>query len=275
MSANKDQIEYWNGPAGQRWAEAQEALDQTLSSITAALLPFVGVKAGDRVLDVGCGCGTTTLAYAAAAGASGRVVGLDVSAPMLGLARKRAAGSAIEFVHADASVHAFKPEFDVVTSRFGVMFFADPKAAFANLRKALKPHGRLAFVCWRPLPDNLWATVPLGAARDMLPPQVPPDPNAPGPFALADSSRLRSILEGAGFAGVTIDKLDTVMHMARSARDAAQFSLGIGPLARAVAELDDATKQKIAERVAVALKKFETPAGVAPPAACWLVSAVA
>ena len=275
MSGNKDQIEYWNGPAGQRWAEAQEALDQTLSSITAALLPFVGVKPGDRVLDVGCGCGTTTLAYVAAAGAGGRVVGLDISAPMLGLARKRAAGSTIEFIAADASAHSFKPEFDLATSRFGVMFFADPKAAFANIRKALKPNGRLAFVCWRALPDNIWATVPLLAARDLLPAQEPPDPNSPGPFALADPARLRSILEGAGFANVKIDKLDTVMHMARNARDAAQFSLGIGPLARAVAELDDATKQKIADRVAVALKQFETPTGVTPPAACWLVSAVA
>ena len=275
MSANKDQIDYWNGPAGQRWAEAQEALDRTLSSLTAALLPFVGVKAGDRVLDVGCGCGTTTLAYAAAAGSSGRVVGLDVSAPMLGLARKRAAARAIEFIQADASVHPFKPEFDLVTSRFGVMFFADPTAAFANIRKALKPKGRLAFVCWRALSDNVWATVPLSAARDLLPKQEPIDPNAPGPFALADPSRLRSILEGAGFTNVKIDKLDTVMHMAPNARDAAQFSLGIGPLARAVAELDDATKAKIAERVAVALKQFETPAGVVPPAACWLVGALA
>ena len=273
MSANQDQIDYWNGPAGQRWAEAQETLDRTLSSITAALLPFVGVKPGDRVLDVGCGCGTTTLAYSAAAGPGGRVVGLDISAPMLSLARKRAASSKIEFIEADASVHPFKPEFDLVTSRFGVMFFADPTAAFANIRKALKPRGRLAFVCWRALLDNVWATVPIGAARELLPPQQPLDPNAPGPFALADPSRLRSILEGAGFADVKIDKLDTVMHMARNVRDAAQFSLSIGPLARAVAELDDATKAKIADRVAVALKQFETPAGVTPPAACWLVGA--
>jgi SAM-dependent methyltransferase len=272
-SANADQIEYWNGPAGQRWVEAQESLDRTLASIASAFLAFAAVKPGERVLDVGCGCGTTTLAFAAAAGPGGQVTGLDISAPMLGLARTRAASKPVEFVQADASAHPFKSEYDVVASRFGVMFFADPIAAFANIKTALKPGGRLAFVCWRAMPDNAWAVTPLAAARDLLPVGPPPDPNAPGPFAFADPVRLRAILEGAGFKGVTIEKLDSVMHMAPTAREAAQFSLGIGPLARAAAELDDATKTKIVARVAAALEKFETPSGVAPPAACWLAGA--
>ena len=275
MSGNQDQIEYWNGPAGQRWAEAQESLDRTLASIASAFLAHAAVKPGERVLDIGCGCGTTTLAFAAAAGPSGRVTGLDISAPMLGLARARAEGRGIEFVQADASVHPFRAEFDVAASRFGVMFFADPAAAFANIRKMLKPGGRLAFVCWRAMPDNVWAAVPLAAARDLLPVQPPPDPNAPGPFAFADPVRLRAILESAGFKDVKIEKLDSQMHMASSAREAAQFALGIGPLARATAELDDATKTKIVARVAEALKKYETPSGVSPPAACWLVGAAA
>ncbi len=273
MSGNQDQIDYWNGPAGQRWAEAQESLDRTLSSIGKAFLEFAAVKPGERVLDIGCGCGTTTLAFADAAGPNGRVTGLDISAPMLGLARTRAAGRAIEFVQADASVHPFRAEYDVATSRFGVMFFADPVAAFTNIRKALKPSGRLAFLCWRALPDNVWAAVPLLAARDLLPAQEPPDPHAPGPFAFADPVRLRAILESAGFKAIRIDKLDSVMNMASTAREAAQFALGIGPLARATAESDDATKTKIVARVSEALKKYETPSGVAPPAACWLVGA--
>jgi len=273
MSGNQDQIDYWNGPAGQRWAEAQESLDRTLASIGKAFLAFAAVKPGERVLDIGCGCGTTTLAFADAAGPNGRVTGLDISAPMLGLARTRAAGRPIEFVQADASVHPFRAEYDVATSRFGVMFFADPVAAFANIRKALKPGGRLAFLCWRAMPDNVWAVVPFAAARDLLPAQPPPDPNAPGPFAFADSVRLRSILESAGFKAVRIEKLDSVMNMAPNAREAAQFALGIGPLARAAAELDDVTKTKIVARVSEALKKYETPSGVALPAACWLVGA--
>jgi len=273
MSGNQDQIDYWNGPAGQRWAEAQESLDRTLASIGKAFLAFAAVKPGERVLDIGCGCGTTTLAFADAAGPNGRVTGLDISAPMLGLARTRAAGRPIEFVQADASVHPFRAEYDVATSRFGVMFFADPVAAFANIRKALKPGGRLAFLCWRAMPDNVWAVVPFAAARDLLPAQPPPDPNAPGPFAFADPVRLRSILESAGFKAVRIEKLDSVMNMAPNAREAAQFALGIGPLARAAAELDDVTKTKIVARVSEALKKYETPSGVALPAACWLVGA--
>jgi SAM-dependent methyltransferase len=273
MSGNQDQIEYWNGPAGQRWAEAQESLDRTLASIGSAFLAFAAVKSGERVLDIGCGCGTTTLAFAAAAGPSGRVTGLDISSPMLGLARTRAAGKPIEFIQADAAVHPFRAEYDVATSRFGVMFFADPAAAFANIRKALKPGGRLVFVCWRAMADNAWALVPFAAARDLLPAQPSPDPNAPGPFAFADPVRLKSILESAGFKAITIEKLDSVMHMAPTAREAAQFSLGIGPLARAVTELDDATKVKIVARVSEALKKYETPSGVAPSAACWLVGA--
>ncbi len=275
MSGNQDQIDYWNGPAGQRWAEAQESMDRNLSAIHAALISFANVKPGERVLDIGCGCGTTTLAFADAAGPNGRATGLDISAPMLGVARARAksASKPAEFVEADASTHAFKSEFDAVTSRFGVMFFADPAVAFANIHKALKPGGRLAFVCWRAMPENVWAVTPFMAARELLPAQPPPDPNAPGPFAFADPARLKAILEGAGFRQVKIEKLDTVMHMAATALDAARFSLSIGPLARAAAETDDATKAKIVERVAAAMKKFETPSGVAPPAACWLVGA--
>ncbi|HTP77417.1 MAG TPA: methyltransferase domain-containing protein [Rhizomicrobium sp.] len=273
MSGNQDQIDYWNGPAGQRWAEAQQNMDRNMASIHAALVRFAAVKPGERVLDIGCGCGTTSFAFADAAGATGHVTGVDISAPMLGVARARAGSRPVDFVEADASVYPFKQAFDAVTSRFGVMFFADPGAAFANIRKALKPGGRLAFVCWRAMPENVWAFAPFAAARDLLPAQPPPDPHAPGPFAFADSARLKSILEGAGFADVTIEKLDTVMHMAATAKEAAQFTLGIGPLARAAADADDQTRAKIVERVTVAMQKFETPEGVSPPAACWLVGA--
>ena len=275
MSGNDEQIEYWNGPAGQRWAEAQDTMDRNMASISAALLPFVAAKAGESVLDVGCGSGATTLEYAKAVGPKGRAVGMDISVPMLGVARGRAkaAGSGATFVEADAAAYKFSGDFDAVAARFGVMFFSDPGAAFANLRKALKPGGRLGFVCWRPFPENVWAFEPFAAARDLLPEQPPADPYAPGPFAFADAARVKSILERAGFRNVETSKLDTVMHMAATAAEAAQFSLRIGPLSRAAGAVDDATRAKIAERVAAALKKYEKPDGVAPPAACWLVGA--
>ncbi|MEI9989323.1 MAG: class I SAM-dependent methyltransferase [Rhizomicrobium sp.] len=274
MSANADQIEYWNGLAGQRWAQAQDTMDRTMASITAALVPFVAAKPGEHILDIGCGSGGTTLEYAKAVGGAGRVLGVDISKPMLDVARARAAaqGSAAEFIEADAAVHPFAPEFDAVASRFGVMFFADPPSAFANIRKSLKPGGRLAFVCWRTMPENAWASAPFAAARPFLPEQPPPDPLAPGPFAFADPARVKSILETAGFKAVETKKLDTAMHVAQTAADAAQFSLNIGPLSRAASGLDDATRARIAEAVTAAMAKHETPQGVSPPAACWLVA---
>ncbi len=269
-AANADQIEYWNGPAGQRWAEAQDTMDRTMASITAALLPFVGAKPAEHILDIGCGSGGTTLEYAKAIGAGGHVVGADISKPMLAVARSRAKaqGLAAQFVDADAAVHPFAPEFDAVASRFGVMFFADPTAAFANIRKALKPGGRLVFVCWRPMPENLWAFAPFAAARPFLPEQPPADPLAPGPFAFADPVRTTSILERAGFKDAVAKKLDTVMHVAKTAADAAQFSLRIGPLSRAASEADAATRATIAKAVTAAMAKYETRDGVSPPAAC-------
>ncbi len=268
-----DQIEYWNGPTGRRWAEAQDVMDRAMASITAALLPFVAVKPGEHILDIGCGSGGTTLDYAKAVGPAGRVVGADISRPMLGVARARAQGSAAEFVEADAAAHSFAPDFDAVASRFGVMFFADPPAAFANIRKALKPGGRLAFVCWRAMPENLWAFVPVAAARPFLLEQPPADPRAPGPFAFADPARIATILGTAGFTSVETKKLDTVMHIGRTPADAAQLMLTIGPLSRAAADVDDAARARIAAAVTAALAEYETPDGVSPPAACWLASA--
>lgn len=275
MSDNTQQMEFWNGPSGQRWAALTETTDRSLSFITAALMPFAAAKKGERVLDVGCGCGSTTLALADAVGPAGTVTAIDISRPMLDVARRRATEirAGIEFVEADASDRAFKPEYDLVFSRFGVMFFADPVDAFANIRKALVPGGRLAFVCWRTLAENAWAARPLAAAADLIPPQPPFDPIAPGPFAFADSARLVSILADAGFRDARMEKLDTVMNMGAAIEDGARAALSVGPLARAAGEVDDATKARILERVRGVLAEFKTPAGITPPAACWLVSA--
>jgi SAM-dependent methyltransferase len=230
------------------------------------------------VIDIGCGCGTTTLALAEMVGPQGSVTGVDISMPMLGHAKARAAQakSTAQFVRADASDYAFKPENDLVFSRFGVMFFADPPAAFANIRKSLKPGGRLVFACWRTAPENEWASVPFMAARELLPEQPQADPTAPGPFALADSGRTKDILEKAGFKNVRIEKLDTHMHMGQSLDAAVDLSTKAGPLARALGGIDDeALKAKIRARVKDAIAKYNTPQGVSAPAACWLVEASA
>ena len=272
MPANEDQIKFWNDKAGRDWVTLQERMDANLAAIGDAILAFADVKPGMAVLDVGCGTGATSLAMARM-GAS--VTGLDVSTPMLGLARSRAAAAGLDiaFIEADASSHAFAHAYDLVFSRFGVMFFDDPIGAFANLHKALKPGGRLAFVCWRTPQENLWASTPLVAARPFLPEQPPPDPNAPGPFAFADPQRILSILTDVGFHDVETRKYDGVMRMGSDIATIAAQTLQIGPLSRAVGEADEGTRAKIVEAVRAAMEQFRDAGGdFAPPTACWLVS---
>ena len=276
MPANEDQIKFWNDKAGQDWTELQERMDANLSGIHAALMAFAAPAPGMAILDVGCGTGTTSMALARIAGPKGMVAGVDISRPMLGLARQRAgqAGLKIAFAEADAAVQPFAPEHDLIFSRFGVMFFDDPAAAFANMKTALKPGGRLAFACWRTPPENPWASAPLAAAKPFLPEQPPPDPLAPGPFAFAVPGRVKDILGKAGFGGIAISKYDGVMAMGWDMDSVAAQTLRIGPLSRAVGEADQTARAKIVEAVRAALEKFRDPSGeIVPPTACWLVGA--
>lgn len=275
MPANQDQVDFWNGRMGHEWVVLQERMDANLSAIHDALMPFAAPQPGEAVLDIGCGTGTTSLALADAVGPRGKVLGLDISGTMLELARQRGQGVRnLSFSQADASQAAFQPEYDLLFSRFGVMFFDDPIAAFTNLRKAAKPGGRIAFACWRTPQENLWASAPLAAAKPFLPDMPPPDPLAPGPFAFADPDRIGAILGEAGFRDIHIQKFDGVMDMGRDRDQAAAHTLRIGPLARAAAELDDGTKARIVAAVRDALGRFALPDGsITPPVACWLVGA--
>ena len=273
-AANAKQVEYWNGRVGERWARRHLRIDENLQQITPRALEFAGARAGETALDVGCGSGTTALALAAAV-APGGVTAIDISRPMLDVARVRAAeaGHGIAFHLADASDFDFAPTFDLVFSRFGVMFFADPVAAFANLRCALKPGGRLRFVCWRKVQENRWASAPFEAARHLLPPQEPSDPLAPGPYAFADAAQVEKILKDAGFRDVTIEASDCDFYMGADADEAALEALNVGPLAFAARDLDDAARAEARQTVAAMMGRYQTPAGITPPAACWLVGA--
>jgi SAM-dependent methyltransferase len=269
-------VRYWNDQGGPRWVTQQPDLDAQLAPLGAAAIDRLAVASGERVLDVGCGSGATTLAIAERV-RSGAVVGVDISAPLLALARERAAGVAhVEFVEADAQIHRFDgPAFDAVFSRFGVMFFADPVAAFRNLCGALRPGGRLGFVCWREMRANPWVTVPLAAGLPHLPePPAPPEPGAPGPFAFADGDRTAALLARAGFTDVQVVAHDDDLVMAGGDLDrAADLALVVGPLARAMTSIDDAARAKIRGAVRDAFAAYQRPAGVTFPAATWLVNA--
>jgi SAM-dependent methyltransferase len=270
--ANEDQRAFWNEAAA-RWVTHQDHIDQLLAPLTERLFAFAAPRAGERVLDVGCGTGTVTLQLASRVGPEGAVLGIDIAAPMIAAARERAAGTAVRFVEADAATHPFASEHDLVFSRFGVMFFPDPVAAFANLRRAFAPGGRLAMMCWRGLEANPWATVPMVAARPLLPPQEPFDPLAPGPFAFGDGERVRTILVAAGYRDVEVVAADDRMVLGASAAAAADTALAVGPLARIAEQLEPPARAAIHARVADALGAHLAGAQIALPAAVWLVRA--
>ncbi len=198
---NAAQVAYWNESAGPTWVAMHDALDHELNDLGLAAMAALAPRENERLVDIGCGCGATTLELARRVGKGGAVLGVDLSAPMLAVARERAAAAGLDqasFLQADAQVYALEPV-DGAFSRFGVMFFADPVAAFANIRKGLRPGGRVAFVCWRQLAENPWMTVPMAAVLPLLPaPPAAPTPDAPGPFAFADRDRLFGILPRRG-----------------------------------------------------------------------------
>lgn len=274
---NAEQIEYWNQRAGPTWVAANARLDEMLSPLGRAAQERARVRPGERVLDVGCGVGQTTLELAERVGPSGSVLGVDISTPMLARARERAraAGAAhVRFENADAQTHAFTPEsVDLIYSRFGVMFFADPRAAFANLLRALCPGGRLAFVCWQAMTENPWMRESLGAVLKHVPPPPPADPHAPGPFAFADAARVRGILEGAGFRGVRHESVTGQLSLGASLDEAVSFAVEIGPASRLLEDAPEARRGSAIAELRKTLEARLTPKGVELGYATWIVTA--
>jgi SAM-dependent methyltransferase len=210
------------------------------------------------------------------AGATGSATGIDISAPMLDVARKRAQemGFAAAFIEGDATDYLFKAEqFDLAFSQFGVMFFADPVAAFANIHKAMKPDGRIVFACWRHPFENPWSHVPEAAAKPHLPAAPPSDPNAPGRYSFANPDRVRSVLLQAGFHAPEMAKFDARIHLGNTPEEAASSSIDGGPLMRTLADADDATRAKVRIAVTARLARELGPGGIYLTAGAWLVAA--
>jgi SAM-dependent methyltransferase len=275
---NAEQIEYWNEQSGPKWVALQDLLDSMISPLGELVMERAAIQPGERVLDVGCGCGQTSLQLAKRVGARGKVLGVDVSGVMLARARERAAAAGatqVEFLLADAQTAALpRAGFDLLFSRFGVMFFAEPAAAFSNLRRALAKRGRLAFVCWQPLTKNAWMAVPLAAAAQHIKLPPPPLPGAPGPFSFADPERVARILDQAGFADVALESCETRIAFGGGLDGATRFLLeGAGPTTQALRDASEAERETVRNAVRKALEPHLTPRGVELGASVWIATA--
>jgi SAM-dependent methyltransferase len=274
---NVEQQEYWDGHGGEHWASQAERYDSINRRFAQRIVAELDPRPGERILDVGCGNGALSLAVAPRVAPSGSVCGLDLSGPMLAVARRRAEDAGLDnvsFEQGDAQEHPL-PEatFDATTSRFGVMFFEDPVAAFANLGRALRPDGRLVFACWQELLRNAWIMIPSSAALAFVPMPELGEPDAPGPFALADPDRIRSVLDDAGFADVTVTEAVEPMCMGADVEDAVAFMAGTEMAARLFQDVDEDTVQKAWDAARQALVPYEGPEGVVLTGSAWLVAA--
>jgi SAM-dependent methyltransferase len=275
--ANQAMRHYWNTVAGPRWVAGQEFRERRNQESLALLLDRLQLAGGENVLEIGCGTGAVTLSLARCVGKRGRLVAVDISEPMLEVARRRVAESGLHNVTlllGDAQVMALQQAaFDIATSRMGVMFFADPAAAFRNINGALKPNGRLIFACWAPLSENRHWLIPYDVALRHLGPAVL-DEREPGPLAFGDPDYVRRILTSAGFADIAIDRAHPTI-ICGSPEEEARQALAMGPTARLIEakQPDEATSQAIARDITAAFVAEASAGPIRLPATIFLVAA--
>jgi SAM-dependent methyltransferase len=274
VNSGNDQASLWNGAAGDAWVDAQDAIDHLFRPFEALLLEAVAASAPRQVLDVGCGTGATTVAIARVLDENGCCTGIDISEPMIAAARARAERARVpaRFIRADAQQHPFdRGQFDMVVSRFGVMFFADSIEAFARLRHATAPDGELRFIAWRSPEENAFMTTAERAAAPLLPALPVRQPDAPGQFAFADAGRVRTILQESGWGGIAVDRIDVTCALPE--RELVPYLTRFGPVGRIVPDLDDTTRARVVETVRRAFEPFVDRDEVRFTAACWMVIA--
>ena len=277
-TTNLDQQEFWNDIKGKLWVDLQPEIDAMLGPFGEKAMEALNPQPGEKILEIGCGTGTMTLALADRVKTSGEIRAADISRPMLQMAISRAkavSAQSTAFVEADAQVHAFpKGTFDAVFSRFGVMFFEDPIAAFRNFHSAVRSGGRLAYVCWADRKDNPWIRIPTGASKAFLEIPPPPEDDAPGQFAMEREARVREILGEAGWTSIELERFDIDHSLGENVIDAADFISQMGPMSEPFALADNETKKQCLEVIQKALKPYEGPTGVRMRFGTWIVRAL-
>ncbi|ACB94185.1 class I SAM-dependent methyltransferase [Beijerinckia indica] len=295
---NAAQIEFWNGLAGEKWSLYQALLDAAFAPLTQALIEAAHLSGDETIYEIGCGCGDLSLALAAKLRAQGKVIALDISKPMLARAveRTQEAGATeaqkLQFIAADAMTYRFEPLADLVTSRFGVMFFADPLAAFKNIRLGLKPQGRLAILCWCPLEENPWVKQLYDSVIDLAPPLpadlaakcAMPSPDVPGPYAFSDPKLVCDLLTKAGFTHVRATRVAELLPLGEApaqAEDPIQAAVeaalplvvNTGPVAALMREADAQLRAEIKARLRSTLATCVSAGKIELGGACWLYEA--
>jgi len=269
--------EYWKEEGGHKWVENLDATEASLEIFNDILLEHAGIREGDVILDVGCGGGANSIEMAKRTGRRGKVTGIDISGPILRIARERGRGlENIEFQEGDAArvIHN-EGQYDLVFSRFGVMFFSEPVAAFRNLRKSMKTPGRMVFLCWRTMEENTWMNAPTQAIFSILSPvNQPPPVDAPGPFSLASRDRIEEILTTAGFEVAGVKAVDVKMNLG-PLPETVEYFMNMGAGAAALANANHEQKTAVAGILTKVLQEFESSGIVKAPAAAWIVSATA
>ncbi|MDV6331294.1 class I SAM-dependent methyltransferase [Asticcacaulis sp. 201] len=274
----------WNGSSGQSWLDHQARFDAMLKAYRDAVLAAAAPTAGERAIDIGCGTGDTTISLAKQLGEGAHILGIDISEILLGRARERAKseGLAIDFALGDAGNHPFDSRAsDLLVSRLGVMFFANPVAAFTHMRRALSAKGRLAMVTWRSVRENDGACLPLEAARAFVKPLPQPDPEAPGPFSFGDRDRVNRILREAGYENISIEPFDAPLLFGIGATPDAQLddavanSFHIGPLSRLLADEPGDVRTAVCGALRKAYETRLTPEGVVLSGCAWILTATA
>lgn len=272
---NRDQAALWNDASGRTWVEMQEVLDRILAPFAALLIEAASPAEGAAIVDIGCGAGATTIGMARHLGPASPCVGVDISGPLVAAARARAEAAGLDnvsFIEADAQTHPFEPgRFDAVISRFGVMFFDEPEAAFSNIRRAARPEGKLTFIAWRGPDANPFMTLAARTAAPFLPPSNAPGPDEPGQFAFADGDRVRRILAASGWLDIDLVPVDLPCTIAEA--DLLAYVTKLGPVGLALRDADESTRAHIADLLRVAFAPFVRDGVGGFTAGCWLVSA--